>query len=524
MLQGYVSQLRKVLGRDALRTEPPGYLLRVAPGQLDAERFEHLVEEARRGGPAAAADRLREALALWRGTPLPEFAFDSFAQTEIGRLEELRIAALEERLEADLALGRQAELVGELEVLVREHPLRERLRGQLILALYRSGRQAEALAAYQDTRRVLVEELGIEPGPRLQQLEKAILLQDPALELPVRGDVAAGPARLHTRRRPSPILAGAAILLLAAAATTAVSLLVRGKPGVKPITEVAANSVAVIDPKTNRLVGQVPVGSRPIAVAFGDGAVWVANAEDETVSRIDPKTRRVVKTIGMTVTDLAVDDGSVWVVSGSDGTLTRIEARSGAVQETLDLRGSQLVPNATLAVAAGGGDIWVTSTGGQVLRIDPATDATVARITVRPGPLAITFGEGAAWVGTLGAIQRIDQRTNTVTVSISPEGTPLGVAVGAGAVWAAIGSNATVWRIDASTGSVVKTIPVGREARGIAVAGGEVWLANSADGTVSRIDPQTNNVVTSIRVGHAPSDLAVGGGAVWVAVQAESAT
>jgi DNA-binding SARP family transcriptional activator len=172
-LQYYVSQLRKTLGPDRIETRPPGYLIRVGPGELDLERFERLAAE---GSP-------REALGLWRGPALADFAYEAFAQAEIGRLEQLRLAVLEQRIDADLAHGRHAELAGELERLVTEYPLRERLRGQLMLALYRAGRQAEALEAYRVTRRTLVDELGIEPSPALQELETAILRQDPALTL-----------------------------------------------------------------------------------------------------------------------------------------------------------------------------------------------------------------------------------------------------------------------------------------------------------------------------------------------------
>jgi DNA-binding SARP family transcriptional activator len=174
-LQYYVSQLRKVLGADRIVTRSPGYAIRVEPGELDLARFERLLEE---GG-----DGVRDALALWRGPALADFVYEAFAQTEVARLEELRLAALERRIDADLGLGYHAELVGELEKLIAEHPLRERPRRQLMLALYRSGRQAEALDAYQATRRALVDELGIEPSPAVQELEKAILRQDPALDL-----------------------------------------------------------------------------------------------------------------------------------------------------------------------------------------------------------------------------------------------------------------------------------------------------------------------------------------------------
>ena len=189
-----ISQLRKALAASgsppALTTRPPGYVLEVDAGQVDALRFERLLGEGRKaladGDPAAAAALLREALELWRGPALAEFADDPFAAAESARLEELRIQAVEERIKAELALGRHRELAAELEGLVAEHPFRERLLGQLMLALYRSGRQAEALAAYRGARSVYVEELGIEPTRRLQDLEQRILRQDASIDAPVQ--------------------------------------------------------------------------------------------------------------------------------------------------------------------------------------------------------------------------------------------------------------------------------------------------------------------------------------------------
>jgi DNA-binding SARP family transcriptional activator len=177
-IQQYVSKLRKTLGPDRIVTRPPGYLIRVGPEELDLERFERLVTE---GG----ADSLEEALALWRGPAFADLAYESFAQEETARLEELRLTAQERRIDADLERGRSADLIAELEQLTAQYPLRERLRGQLMLAMYRSGRQAEALAVYQAARSALVEELGIEPAPALQELERAILRQDPELDLKV---------------------------------------------------------------------------------------------------------------------------------------------------------------------------------------------------------------------------------------------------------------------------------------------------------------------------------------------------
>ena len=183
-LQVAVHALRKLLGADRIATRGAGYLLRVEQRELDLQRFEELTEQARGEVPAAAAETLCKALALWRGTPLSDLGETAFAAAERGRLEALQLAAVEDRIAAELAIGRHAELIPELEALVAGHPYRERLRREHMLALYRSGRQAEALDAYRRARETLVEELGIEPGAELQELERAILRQDPELALP----------------------------------------------------------------------------------------------------------------------------------------------------------------------------------------------------------------------------------------------------------------------------------------------------------------------------------------------------
>jgi DNA-binding SARP family transcriptional activator len=193
-LQVYVSRLRNLLGRDdVIVTRSGGYLLVVEADAIDAIRFERLAAGARAkrsaGDVDAAAADLDEALALWRGSPLVEFAYESFAGAAISRLEELRVAALEERIDLDLLRGGHAALIGDLEALIGEYPLRERLWSQLMLALYRSGRQAEALEAYRRARTALVEELGIEPSSALKELESQILAQDVSLAAPTNGDL-----------------------------------------------------------------------------------------------------------------------------------------------------------------------------------------------------------------------------------------------------------------------------------------------------------------------------------------------
>jgi class 3 adenylate cyclase/DNA-binding winged helix-turn-helix (wHTH) protein len=188
-LQNYVSQLRKALGRDAIVTQAPGYVLEAMPEQIDSARFERLVAEAREDDPEARAGKLREALALWRGSPFADLAYESFTGLEVARLEELRAAAAADLVDAELQVGRHADLVPGLEATIGERPFDERPRGQLMLALYRAGRQADALEAYQHARETLVEELGLEPSAQLRELEQAILRQDPALDAPLAAPV-----------------------------------------------------------------------------------------------------------------------------------------------------------------------------------------------------------------------------------------------------------------------------------------------------------------------------------------------
>jgi DNA-binding SARP family transcriptional activator len=204
-LQNHVSRLRKVLhgnGEQVLLTRPNGYLLQIDHGDLDIDQFEDLVaggqQAARSGKVEVAAATLRRALSLWRGRPFEGIEYEPFVQAEIARLEERRLMVLEARLSADLALGRHDDLVAELQALVLAHPYREEIRRQLMLALYRSGRQAESLSTYHDARRTLIGDLGIEPGPALRRLEQAILRQDSALELP---DHASGSTLAQRRTR-----------------------------------------------------------------------------------------------------------------------------------------------------------------------------------------------------------------------------------------------------------------------------------------------------------------------------------
>ncbi len=563
-LHGYISQLRKRLeptraaGEESavLRTRPPGYLLRVDPEQLDLQRFEQLAARARRdlvdGRPDRASATLREALDLWRGPPLADLAGEPFAQAEVGRLEELRLTALEDWFDADLALGRHHELVPEIEGVISRHPLRERLRGQLMLALYRSGRQADALEAYQQTRRVLVEQVGIEPGQALQRLERSMLLQDSTLDLqpgaegPTEGASLPGPAdppvaesRPHKpasllkgsrRRRAIGVLAG---LLAAAAATWFALEVTRGDRLPAAPTRVAGNSLALVDAESNDLVAQIAVGHHPTSVAVGEGAVWVLNADDQTISRVDEGSRQV-KTfaIGETPHELAVGAGAVWVGVGSGTAVSRLDPESGVVDRTIpvfegsgDVGGSG-VTSGGAAIAVGDGAVWVVNPDRTVSRIDPQTNHVVATVrSSRANTLAV--GEHTVWVVNVdSSVSEIDPATNEVRATVQiPANSLTGAAVGAGSLWATDPVGGAVWRVDPhGSRLIMRTIPVEFGAAGIAFGKGAVWVSNGVQGTLTRVDPQTNRVTETIALGSPPQSLAIGADGVWVTAGGSRAT
>src|SRR5256714_9185598 len=284
-LQGYVSQLRKALGAERLLTKPPGYSLRVEDGELDLDRFEVLAREGREllgsGESKAAAKRLAEALELWRGTPFAEFESEPFARDAGARLEDARLAALEERIEADLALGRHARLIPELEELVAREPLRGRPGAQLMLALYRSGRQADALELYRRTRETLSEELGIEPSLELQELERRMLQHDPTLErarVPARE--AEDGAPVPFARRPQFLVLAALGLAAVAAVIAAVALTVGGSSGKNAS---GSGELRSFVNKLENFLGQSRNGRVDVVAVFNPPAsrlherVWAAN-------------------------------------------------------------------------------------------------------------------------------------------------------------------------------------------------------------------------------------------------------
>jgi DNA-binding SARP family transcriptional activator/ABC-type branched-subunit amino acid transport system substrate-binding protein len=530
-LQAYVSRLRKALAgaNDAvpsarLETQGHGYVLRIAPEALDAHVFQRRLEEGRqaltRDDPKLAADRFRQALALWHGPPLADLAYESFAQPEIARLEELRLTALEERIDADLALGRGGELIGELEALVERHPLRERLRGQLMLALYRAGRQAQALQAYQDGRQHLSAELGLEPGESLRRLERQILEQDPELGASGgRPRPALVPARVwrHPRR-----VAVAGALVLAVAIGVGAWRLASGEQ------EHRSAGALVLDADTGDLRETISFGTAPSSVAVGEGSVWVLDGDDKTVTQIDPETNRVrrVFSTSSTPTDIAAGSGAVWVgnapsrgLSDFPASVSRIDPASGVVVGTVDLppapgghpTGIGGFSRQKLAVTPEA--VWAVNPDQTVSRIDPRTNRRVARVEAKAQLIAA--GEGDVWIVEDGAIAEIDTARNVVTRRVVLPGYIGGLAVGAGSVWVADPFDGSVWRIARDPPVAKRRIPLATWVNGVAFGAGAAWATNEIADEVYRIDPRTNEARVVARTA-SPRGVGAGEGAAWV--------
>ncbi|MFL5854115.1 MAG: ABC transporter substrate-binding protein [Solirubrobacteraceae bacterium] len=530
LVQLYVSQLRKLLGAETeIVTRGRGYELRLPTERVDAARFEALVTEAT-DADGSAGRLAREALALWCGAALADVADEPFAPAEIRRLEELRLRAAELAVEGDLAAGRHREVIGELDALVAEHPLSERLHAQRMRALYRSGRQAEALAAYRHARSVLVDEIGVEPGPELRRLHEAILRQDAAaLDLPAEAApppaaappsvAAAGRAPPVARRGPGRrVLAATAALVLLAGLAVFVASRGRGPARLPRIDE---NAVGLIDPASGRIAAQYAVGREPSALAVGGGSVWVANAGDDTVSRIERRPAQTVTIpVGERPADIAFAAGSLWVTDRG-GAVSQISPAANRVVRRI------AAGNAPRGIVAGFGALWVASEVDRtVARIDLRRGAVTQKIDLGANPTALAAGAGAVWVTSEegGAVFRIEPRSGTVASTIGVGHGPVDVAVGDGAAWVANRQDATVSRIEPATDAVTDTVAVGRDPSAIAVGEGGVWVANRIDGTVSRIDPVTRRTAKTIAVKSSPIAIAVADGSVWAAALAAPAT
>jgi DNA-binding SARP family transcriptional activator/DNA-binding beta-propeller fold protein YncE len=542
-LQVQVSQLRKELAATAgsnggpLLTRAGGYVLEVAPESVDIARFERAVDEGEQAlaedRPDDAAAKLREALDLWRGPALVDFAYESFAQEEIARLDGRRLAAQEERIDADLALGRHRHVVAELESLTAAHPLRERLRAQLMVALYRCDRKADALEAYREGRRRTVEELGLEPGPALRELEGRILGDDP--------DLAAPPPRTGPRAaaRRGPLVLAVAGVLLAGAVAGALLRETGGSAAripAQPALDIAANAVVGLDANGGgRPTYAVPLPGRATDLATDGERLFAVSIDSSALTIVDSRTRRLARTVPLAMRPAAVaaGDGSVWVADGRRGLLVRMDpgyegvAARATWERTARPEAVGLSRFDPTSVALAGGDAWVTDGSSRLIRSDPGGTVSLLRA---PHPLdGITAGGGALWAFSRGdaAVVRFDPETGAVTDDIpivarpgSEAPSPIAITATDSAVWVLNGNTATVSRIDAHTRGVTATIPLALEAspRDIEAGAGAVWVS-SFDGSVTRV-PLDGAEPRSSFVGESLVGVAGSARHVWVAAVA----
>jgi DNA-binding SARP family transcriptional activator/DNA-binding beta-propeller fold protein YncE len=512
-----IAKLRALLGdehRGLLATVPGGY--RLDRAQLDSARFEALLTEP---------GRREEALALWRGPALAGLEGYAFAAAEAARLGEIRLGAREERAALAVEGRRPDTVVAELRSLVAESPYRERPAALLMLALYRSGRQAEALDAYREARRRLSDDLGLEPGEELRRLERAILAHEPSLGPPPR------PLRIARPPRRRLLTAATGAIALAAAAAAVGVLLSRsgGEPAAAAI--VPSHSLALVAPDGG--VHRIRLDWTPSRVALSRHTLWMLDGPDRTVSRFDLDLHRVVRTIGLGVTPtaVAVGAGAAWVLAAPERTLVRVDPAYDFVRTTrlpLAQPGDLAIGNpAGLAVARGG--VWIED-GISVFRVDAGTGAVTARLALGRNLDGIAAGAGSIWVtrGSPATLIRIDARTARVTARI-PVSTrrgptapyPIGVAFGGDAAWVLNGNTGTVSRVDAALDRVTATLPrLSLDPTRIAAGDGAVWIADVENDAVERIDPGAARVTRTLDVGGLPTSLAAGPGGVWIAVDA----
>jgi DNA-binding SARP family transcriptional activator len=528
LVQIYVSRLRRELGLDAIETRAPGYLLPVGEDDLDAARFRRLAGEGRRlatgDEPEPARRVFREALGLWRGPPLADVPFESFARNEVERLEEERMTALLDLIDCELALGRHAEVVPELEALVGQDPLRERPRAQLIVALYRSGRQADALALYRDARRTLVEELGLEPGRELRDLEKAILTQDPGLEAPPKRSAAQRPRLLRRLTRPVAAAVVVAVGLTLAALVVAVALSRRTDASI----QLAPNHVGFIDAKSGRVTKSFQVGRGPQALTLAYDSVWVANYRETTVTRIGRADgRSVTIPVGGHPTGLTADRGTIWVWT-LEGLLVPIDPRYNRAGNSIPLASKIVGAQSTSGkITSGAGYLWIAAPPATLIRVDAANPRnSPLRILPDEGVQgAITYHGGNVWVAGADQVFPITAETANPDTGATV-GVVRDLAFGTRSLWVISGGPGHVGgvaqalrRVDPHTGLGQATIAVGSDPVSVAIAGGSIWIAERTDGAVERVDAAQGRVVETISLGAKPTALASDRTGVWVAVR-----
>jgi YVTN family beta-propeller protein len=485
---------------------------------VDVEAAADAVERAEAALASGDLDEVRSqastAAKLARRTFLPG-EDGSWVEQRRRDLRELLVRALECLRDASVDAGDFAEAVRYGEEVTELEPFREGGYRQLMHAHKLAGDSAEALRVYERCRRLLADELGAYPSAETESIYRD-LLRVPA----VPGRAARTEARLSQprhrvrSRRPLGTAVGAALLLVMAVAGSVVALMGGNSVDHRMATP---NSVAVIDPDTGRLLGDIPAGTSPTSIATGGGAVWVTNAADQTVDRIEPETGSVRQTVrvGDGPSGIAVGPGAVWVANGLAGDVSRIDAKTNEVVQRIS------VGNSPAAIASGEGAVWVANADDRtVSKLDPVSGQVDARIPVDVAARGITIGGGAVWLSDPvdNVVVRLDPRSRKVTDRVNVGSGPIALASGFGAVWVANTLDGTVSRIDAGRAVVVDLVRVGIAPSGIAVGEDAVWVTDEVAGTLVRVDPRSGETTRRL-IGGRPKGLAYADGSLWVAVQ-----
>lgn len=525
-IQVAVSRLRQAMGpegKSVLVTTSNGYLLKAAVDSVDVRRAEGAATDARAvTDPGLAAQQVRAALALWRGTPLSDVADEPFAAAAAARLEDLLLELLDIRVTADLALGRHAQIVGELRALCQEHPLSEQLHEHLALALYRAGRQADGLETLREIRARLAEELGLDPTPVLDGLEERMLRHDPSLLPPTDGDRGTSSSaesqeqwRGIPRRRWPWALAGTAAVGVAVTLLVTLPGASTGHDSGPPSTLVKADSVVVLGGNGTDAVADVPVGSSPGAVAVTAHDIWVADASDHTVAQIDATSHRLMRTYGMSAAPVSLTPlgDKIWIGNAFAGTLSRILIPD---QELSAPFFPQQQVAGLLAIAGAPDGLWVGLVDRTLLRLDPDNLRVTASITTPLRVQGIVSSGGSLWAipffGT--EVDQIDPVRRTSSTLVGTRGHPNAIAAGGGSVWVTTGSPNALLRIDPRSGKVT-SFPLDHAPSGLAVGADAVWVAEAGAGIVERF-PIRGTLHSQINLGYRIGGITAAGPDVYV--------
>ena len=516
MVRNYVGRLRRRLGSDVVATTPSGYRLVTEADAVDIAQFARLASDGaqalERGDARGASLRLRKALDLWRGRPLPELDESQAYASRIGALEELRLRAEEDSVAAQLSLGRARMMIPELEALVESHPYRERLLGQLMVALYRGGRQKDALDRYASARSRLVEEVGLEPGEELRELQGRILRQDPTLNEAEPATPSPGPLPPPRARRRKLILVVALIATVALVLAAVVAL----RPAAGPVA-VPARGVVALDPSSGTVIHASTLRVEPGPLAADFPRVWVASARGPSIFELGWNSDSQAHAVHVPATpfSLATAGGSLWVGDGFNGTVSRIDARGHLVTTF------RPQPNARgrLPLAAANGQLWVASQDGSLTRLDPTTGRPLRTFRHVGEAESIAIGDHAIWIAAATAdyVERFDPNTGRVVKKIAVGGRPSTVVAGDGAVWVLTPTEDRLWRIDPQTNAVTQPIALPSESTSLATAPGTVWVG-STGGFLATVDTANNKVVRTDPLGRPIDDLASGDGRIWATV------